>query len=494
MIRRRQNTLLFFLLAFLLTAKMYSQNSSIDKVATFDMRHVNAIEHDGIVTGYYFMYTIDRSVGDQSLYALCVFDTNLKQIHYKEIQKSKKIYLLEAKSNEEDYCFHFFNPKEKRHEFVIYNSQLVESGNFFLPLTKEFAEGLEDALASPYGASIMQTHTIVPVKDFGFALCGNNFKTGAMEVKGYYYNGREVWTSNFGGTKKDICWFNYVGTDSSTVVFETNTADNWRSKAEEIEKNLCFVDRTAGVVIANMLLKDPKNYITVSGYKPMADNTYMLYGEYYNRYGDQEGIFVINKKADGETVSEAYIPVKKEAKKFVTDPVKLDLLEYKSVVMRKIFSIGNKTFAVGEIFSKSTVFDIVVFEIENNALSHVHFLNKKKTDINYNFGVITTIQGVGHLLKSGLFLHDDYCYTSIDAKKGEFTTVYCDYEKNTSQGDFIIGVATYKNNGELVVRKVKLTTQPSEFTVLPAKPGYVAVFEYFKKEKRVAMHFEKVKL
>ena len=89
----------------------------------------------------------------------------------------------------------------------------------------------------------------------------------------------------------------------------------------------------------------------------------------------------------------------------------------------------------------------------------------------------------------------DYAFTMVDKDKDRFFCSYVDYSKERdSKGD---KVGTYV--GTIVVDKGKSTTdkidvrsKSSYYRVLPAKPGYILMQEYFRKENQVKVRLERV--
>ena len=74
-----------------------------------------------------------------------------------------------------------------------------------------------------------------------------------------------------------------------------------------------------------------------------------------------------------------------------------------------------------------------------------------------------------------------------------FNSVYLNYDKGVSEGSkYTIGNITLTKEKTLANPKVNLKTKPTSFIALPAKPGYIAVFEYFRKKKSASMHLEKL--
>jgi len=479
---------IFFLFAVMLCSiqNNVAQTSNLDKVATFSFKNVKAIYQNDQVVGYYFMCTLDKSDG---IYGLYVYDTEFKQTHYKEVTKSKSIVLEDAKFNGSHFCFQFFNDKEFKYDFSIFDGALNETGSFAVAIPKDMAEAMKDAASSGYGNMFTQTHTLISIPETGFAVHGADFKTQKFEIKAYSNSGSALWTGTSGnGDSKSYEMLTPISNDKNGIAFEAHFSKNVR-KMYDGEAFLVFFNGKTGNQTKVPLPKF-KNIVTINDISE-EKTSYIIGGEYYEESTKQTGICVIEISKEGSPKSEVYISLKQDAAKVMSDPAKLKMLEDKSVLIRKVFLMGGKTIVIGEAYDKKNIYDMLIFEIQNGALTKIYSLDKKKTSIASYINMVNSQAAVGMILKMGIFSQDDYCYTTFNSDKTSFTTLYCNYEKDSESGDYIIGAATYKN-GQVTNDQVKLSTKPTQFTVLPAKPGYVAVFEYYKKGKKIVMRMEKL--
>ncbi len=480
-----------FLIVFGVAQTSVSQNSNIEKVVSFDFKNVKAIYENDQVKGYYFMYTMEKAGSGESKYGLCIYDNNFKQTNFKEVTKSKNIKLKDAKFNGDHFCFHFFDEKEKKFEYVIYSSDLTEKGKYVTAIPKEMVELMKESEGSPYAAMIGQTHTLVSLPGIGFAIYGTNSTTQKFEIIGFNNSGTELWKAGSGKTDDkayEACSF--LNSDKDRITFEMNFYKD-RKKPFEGERFFGSFDLKTGKMFPKLMIPNFKNIVGVTDLVEGKPGYKVISGEFYDKSSKQTGIAVCVISNDGALASESYISLKDDAPKVVTDAEKLKMMEDRSVLIRKVFQMNDKTFVIGELYDKKNIYDMLIFEIEKGVLTKINFMDKKKTNIASYINTVNGQAAVGMMLKMGLFTADDYCYTTITADKMGFTTVYCNYEKDSDSGDYIIGAATYKD-GKMLNDQVKLTTKPSQFTVLPAKPGYVAVFEYYKKDKKVIMRLEKL--
>jgi len=84
----------------------------------------------------------------------------------------------------------------------------------------------------------------------------------------------------------------------------------------------------------------------------------------------------------------------------------------------------------------------------------------------------------------------DYEFTQKTADVDRFTIGYIDFERKPEKRS-IFGAITYFE-GKLSQDKIDLKSDASSLRVLPAKPGYLAIIEYFKKEKKLEYRLEPI--
>jgi len=471
--------------------KIKAQNAAIDKVVTFDFKNIKAIEEKGVIKGYYFFYTLDKIDKNENLYGLSIYDNNLKQTHYKEIAKSNKIKLLNAKFNGEGFCFEFFDPDAANYEFVIYNTELIEKGKFFISLTKSDAEAIAEYANSGITLFSPHTHTLVAVPYNGFAVYGIFPGKAAYEFRCYDNMGNDMW--ELPPTElpaKTYHAMTPVFLDENSVVFESILYTN-RRKPYDGERSYVFYDSKTGKEISKAKTA-PYKYLVSIEEMIIGENENILIGDYYDKDTKKTGVALITLTKNGGVANESYLCLKDEANNFAKDEKQKEILKDRSIVARKVIKTAqNKTYIISDLYDKNNVYDMAIFELDKNAISNMYFFSKKKTKLASNF--FTNTNGVGAMLKRG-WIDDDYCYTSLSADKSGFTNVYCNYDKENSKDDFMINTVTLTKENKMVEDNIKMSSKPSNFTVLPAKPGYVAVFEYFKKEKRINIKLEKLNL
>jgi hypothetical protein len=75
--------------------------------------------------------------------------------------------------------------------------------------------------------------------------------------------------------------------------------------------------------------------------------------------------------------------------------------------------------------------------------------------------------------------------------KASFVSGYTDYQREKNYTGSVFNSISY-NDGKITNDRINLKTEASSIRLMPAKPGFVLLVEYFKKAKRLDMHMEKI--
>jgi hypothetical protein len=148
----------------------------------------------------------------------------------------------------------------------------------------------------------------------------------------------------------------------------------------------------------------------------------------------------------------------------------------------------------GAAASSVHVYNMVVMEFDQNFnLIDYNSISKKKTEVLLPPGASYMGSAIlGKYVKAtGGF---DFEFVTRDHAKDAFYVVYKDYNRKDDEGkkaDSMIGSIVYED-GKLKTNRSPFNTEGNSIRFSPAKPGYIAISEYFKKKKTIEFHLEKV--
>ena len=515
-----RNILLSFLFTLLFVGTK-SQIVNYTGVQKIYVRGIQSFSENNVVKGYSCFYFLDRVSEDKSLYALSILDENLKQTHYVELTKSKGYDLLESSFNGERFCFSFLDWREKVLEYVFLDKTGKEVGNY--KIEKLDKSELSSILkVTQYGQN-PYSGGLISVGKIGFMRYGYENTHGVRASLEMFDNSGKIrWTSDSKNPDKksfETAYPLYADDKFVVSLFVTKR----RRLSGNYHDFITFHDPANGNELfrLNNISTDEKNVLFPSGVSfDTASNLFYVYGEYFkkgeNIFVDKSsGLYLQIVSSDGKILAEKYNSWTRDISGLMAQ--KGAVLSNFSIAIHKLIRTADgKFFIIGEEFMKTINFfgytkqgngysrpsgiqielhDMIVFDL-NDSLKVTNVNIFKKDDeyvsIPEGYGVVGN-SFLAYLLKQ--WSKFDYVFTTVSGDKKTFNTAYVNYDRDKEEGkSFLIGNIEYTKEGKLEFDKIKLTDKPTFFMALPAKPGYMAVFKYFKKTKEIDFTLEKMNL
>jgi hypothetical protein len=245
-----------------------------------------------------------------------------------------------------------------------------------------------------------------------------------------------------------------------------------------------------------------------------------LYGEFFDLNGNIAkdkskgfGFWAIDEK--GKVQSEKYCSWEMDMSKFLNVSSKGKIDDFGFMYLHNILQTSDGTiYAVGEGYKKvASALGIAAKVLTRN--SGVSTLKIKVTDMillkfdkdfnvkdakiyDKNSNSIELQAGsefmstplIGKMVK---YYYDgfDYAYTQTNQDVSAFTVCYSDYVKDKDYKGGTFNSISY-NEGKITTDHLNTKSNATRSKVLPGKLGQVLVLEYFKKEKKLDAHFEKL--
>jgi hypothetical protein len=85
----------------------------------------------------------------------------------------------------------------------------------------------------------------------------------------------------------------------------------------------------------------------------------------------------------------------------------------------------------------------------------------------------------------------DYAYTQTNKDVSSFTVCYSDFVRGKDYKGGTFNSISF-NEGKITTDKINTKTDATRTWILPGKQGQVLLFEYYRKEKKLDVHFEKL--
>jgi hypothetical protein len=499
----------------LITGNSFSQSLSIDNIQKISLRNSGAIKEGTDVKGYYFFYVSDKIDKSTYEYTLQITDNTLKKLKDIKFMDSKQVMVLESSFNGQDLIFLLYNNDANTLEYNIYGLDGKKKYTYTRSLTKK-----EDRfLRTTYLAMNDDEQTYKGL----YAIEGKGFisNTPSREDKDFtfqvdYFSSEKKKQWSYTPTQgAKIFMGDYLGTNNGVVYFQmlrfTSRLD------QKPESFVIGLDIETGKLLFDNSTEKSKYKFYPASMFVLNGKSYM-FGEFFD---PNENIFKSNGfgfwsiDEKGAINSEKYISWASDLGKFVDAKSNGKIDDFGFMYLHNmIVASDGSIYAVGEGYKKvASALGIAARMITNNA--DISMIKAKVTDmILLKFDKDFTIKDakiyekssnsvelpsgfefmstplMGKLLKY-TYGEFDYAYTQTNKEGNSFTICYADYVRGKDYKGSTFNAISY-NDGVITTDKIQTKSSASRSLVLPASQGQVLIMEYFRKDKKVELHFEKL--
>lgn len=520
-----KNTIFIFSF-FLISMISFGQIVTYSNIRQVRLKNAQAIIENKQVVGYYLFYFKDKANKKQNVYELSLLDVNLAPTHSIELIKSKNSGLLEVNYNGQVFCFSFLDMKERTIEYQIIDKSAKIVGSYIV-------DDISDSELARY-AQMIQTEEDtysggqISAHGKGFIRYGVERKGGyRYEIEMIDNSAKKVWTTGLGATtKRSFETMQSFYCDDAMLI--TLVSSKEKSMSTESDNFLLFTNVDDGKEICRVSTEHEKGYLIPMGINyEDSKSAYFIYGEYYGRKGsngqfdfeNKLGFYTVIVDKTGKVIEEHFIDWKTDIAKLIPLNAKGRMEGNNSVFFHNIVRTADeKYFVIGEQYKKaanalgiagkvvggmsgmnsnvSTVkvelHDMIILEFDNSFKPiKVHHVEKDEARVPLPSGVgMLPVNYLGQYLKqNGAF---DYSFTYVSEGSKTFNSTYVNYDKEKGEGKkYVIGNIVYKG-GNIKIDRIPLTSKPTLFGIMPAKMGYIVIFEYFKKNKEFSVRLEKL--
>lgn len=484
------------------------------------------IMEENKIVGYYVFYNKEKVDKANNAYEVDIFDDNYNPSGKFEIVRSKKSFLLEMVYNGEVFMLQFYDPKVGM-EFVTYDRAGKEIGNS--KIGKENISRWEIARINANMQNNAENVSIFPMGNSGFVrnTFVKNDKVG-YEIVAYDNESKEMWKFATDVNSKLVETAEIV--DVSEDITTVTVSKKKNNMTKEYDMYCLILDSKTGKKIREFQLgsdAEGRKSLLKSFIDP-ANERIVIVGEFYKPKDDylkdrSQGIFIMELDNSGEETAYKQFAWKGDIDKFKNENIdEEDRKEadkpfgifFHDIVLAK----NGHVFLIGEQFRKQVsaagvamnvlagasggstnagafevrIANMVVIELDQNKeMVDFDIVQKRKTSVNIPGGATMSTATMGAYIKSlGYF---DYSFTSRNTDKDEFDVVFVDAnrreEKGSKNSDLMLGVISIRG-GAKTTERIPINTTTWFWWIQPAKPGYVAVGEYFRKEKKIEFRME----
>jgi hypothetical protein len=497
---------LFSLVFFFSHALLAQEKLSIDKVYSVYLRNSGPILEGEQIKGYYFFYQSDKIDKTTNEYTLQLLDANLSKIKDIKFQDSKNISLLESSYNGDGIGFLFYDNDINTMDFRLYGTDGKKKFNYTRLIDKR-----TEALINMYKAQKSEegeNQNVFDIKGKGF-VCVFPVREGkqySYEVDFYASEKKKKWTYVPTDEEK---WASaqFLGASDSIAFVEVLKKE--KLLKGKIQSFLLGINLHNGKKAFEVSTESGGNKILPMNISLLNNSKeFLLMGPYY---GSEDRI--LQDKSDGLGVWS----MNNKGKILKVDSKgRVDELGY--VFFHDIIATEDgRIFAIGEGYKKAAnaggialnvigaalgggvrgsgntkiiVTDMLLLELSQDfkvAKAEIYEKNNNSMAIpGTDFSSPHTMA-----LFAKAFGAFDYLFTQTGKNNASFYTGYTDYEKTKEYKGLTFHSISY-NEGSVTTDKINLKTSASSIRILPAKPGFVLMVEYFKKDKKLDLRLEKI--
>lgn len=510
--------LFFGAVMILLAVSINAQTKTIENVRFREIRNSAAIKEGSDVKGYYTLYETDKVDRKTRAYTLLIMDNNLNTLKEVSFEDSKDISLIESSFNGKDIIFLFYNDKEKTFDYQIYGADgNKKSFNYTRELSKKEKRYLEAFYFNTKNdeGSYKGLYS-VDNKGFISNMPSREDKDYTFQIDYFSTEKKKQWTFiPTEGGKKFIG--DYLGTFNGVVYIEELRFTGMMD--QKPDSYIIGLDLETGRQLFEKST-DGKYRFYPASLSLLNDGKAYLYGEFFDANGNiakdkSLGFAFWGIDEKGKILSEKYCSWDLELGKFLNVTSKGKIEDFGYMFLHTIFQAADgNIFAVGEGYKKVAsalgiaskfltnnggisaikikVTDMILIKFDQSfAVKDATIYDKNSNNIELQNGM-EFVSGplLGKMVKYN-YGGFDYAYTQTNKDVSSFTVCYSDYVRGKDYKGGTFNSISY-NDGKITTDRINTKSDASRTWVLPSKQGQVLVLDYYRKDKKLVTHIEKL--
>jgi hypothetical protein len=491
---------------------------AIENVYKVNRRSSGAIKEGSDVKGYYFFYANDKIDKNTYEWTLIITDNNAKKLKEIKFQESKHISILESSFNGTDLIFLFYDDDARTFEYQIYGADGKKKHVYNRELTKKERRYLELTYLSMDDEE--QTYKgLYPIEGKGFIsnMPSREDKDYTFQVDFFSSEKRKQWTyTPTEGAKKFIG--DYLGCYNGVVFFEVLKLTSMMDGNPD--SYLLGLDLETGKQLFEKPTDNTKYKFYPASMSLLNDGKAVIFGEYFSPNGNiakdkSLGFAFVGVNEKGAVVSEKYCAWGLELGKYldVNSKGKIDDFGYMYVHNIMQMADGN-VFAIGEGYKKVAsalgimskvltrggglsaikikVTDMILIKFDKDFnVKDAKIYEKNSNNVELQSGMeFVSAPLLGKLVKY-TYGEFDYAYSQTNKDNSSFTVCYSDYVRGKDYKGSTFNSISY-NDGKITTDRINTKSDAKWSLIFPAKQGQVLLLDYYKKDKRLVPHFEKL--
>ena len=496
-----------------------AQKMTVENVYKASPRNAAAIKQGTDIKGYYFFFISDKIDKKTNEYTLRITDNTLKVLKDVKFQDSKHVYILESSFNGTDLIFLFYNDDENTFEYQVYGADGKKKHVY----NRELSKKEERFLESTYLALDDDEESykgLYPIEGSAFisVMPSREDKDYTFQVDFFSTQKRKQWTyTPTEGGKKFIG--DYLGYYKGVVYIEVLRYGG--AFDQKPDSYILGLNLETGKKLFEKPT-DSKFRFYPASLSLVNEGKAYIYGEYFdvdaNIMKDKSKGFAfwgIDEK--GAISSEKYLSWDIEMAKYLDVTSKGKIADFGFMYLHQFVQTADgKIYAIGEGYKKAAsalgiasailtrgrggasmtkakITDMMVLTFDpdfNIKGAKIYEKNSNNIELPSGYDFMST-PILGKLLKY-YFGGFDYAYTQVNNDFTSFSVYYSDFvkEKGSYKGGTFNSI-TYAD-GKFTTDRINTKSDAKFSAVYPSKQGQVLIMDYYKKDKRLEMHIEKL--
>ncbi len=514
-----KKVLFAFILILGYTLTVSAQKMTVENVYKASARNGAAIKEGSDVKGYYFFFISDKIDKKTNEYTLRITDNSLKLLKDIKFQDSKHVYILESSFNGTDLIFLFYNDDENTFEYQVYGADGKKKFTYNRQLSKKD----ERFLKTTYLAMDDDDETykgLYPIDNTGFVSVtpSREDKDYTFQVDFFSTQKRKQWTyAPTEGGKKFVG--DYLGYYNGVVYLEVlRFGGMFDGKPDSYILGLSL--ETGKKLFEKST--DSKFRFYPASLSLVNEGKAYIYGEYFDTDGNiikdkSKGFAFWGIDEKGTITSEKYLSWDLEMGKYLDVTSKGRISDFGFMYLHQIIqTTDGKIYAIGEGYKKSASAFGIATTILGQGRGAASMVKIKVTDMmiltfdgdfNIKGAKIYDKNSNGIELPSGYefvstplmgkmikFFYGgfDYAYTQVNKDLTSFSVYYSDFvkEKGSYKGGTFNSITC--TDGKITTDRINTKSDAKFSAIYPSKQGQVLIMDYYKKDKRLELHIEKM--
>lgn len=513
--------ILLVAVSILISVSTYAQIFTKTGIRSVRLRNSGEVIHKNQVNGYYLFYNLERAKGGVNNFLLTVTDENLVEINSVTITRTTAFSVLEASYNGEIFAVIGYDTYKNMIEIIAFDNTLKQIAS-----TTKLVRGLNmrNAYGTAANGNEPEQNFLVPVTGKGFLLYSvNEDQKAHFSVEFYDNNLKSVWNDQ--ASKDSDLEIGFEAFQNSKAIGSL-IEKRRRNRSKDIEYDLLVNNTATGKRLFKVPVLVDDYSVTVSDVRhDTLTGEFIVFGEYYSENAKEARdrslgfMSVVYDSLGKQSRVKANSWQQMSQVTPLDEKGKFEGSNTSILLHNTIRTSDGQIFVIGEQYKKAAsaggialniaaaalgggattsvvqinIYGIVIFQFNPDfSIAKVHVFDKNKSVYQMPAGALeSSPKVVSHFAKAiGAF---DYRFSQMSEDNSRFSVTYVDYDRTQSAGKgFVVGSIVYTPEKTFVVDKFTVQRRPGDFVIFRAKPGYVAVTEYFRKEKKLETRLEKV--